>query len=132
MARDRPPRVLVVDDDPAIRDLLREALEDEGYAVWTTDGPPATADVGALRPDLILLNHRLKSDETGRDAARRLRTDPATAPIPLLLLTAAVAELRPRAPELVALGIDLLFKPFDLDELLAAVARAADRAPAAP
>jgi CheY-like chemotaxis protein len=132
MARDRPPRVLVVDDDPAIRDLLREALEDEGYAVWTTDGPPATADVAALRPDLILLDHRLKTDETGRDAAQRLRTDPATAPIPLLLLTAAAAELRPRAPELAALGIGLLFKPFDLDELLAAVARAADRAPAAP
>ncbi|MDP9364121.1 MAG: response regulator [Chloroflexota bacterium] len=132
MARDRPPRVLVVDDDQAIRDLLREALEDEGYAVWTTAGPPATADVAALRPDLVLLNHRLRTEETGWDAARRLRAEPATAPIPLLLLTAAVADLRPLAPELAARGIGLLLKPFDLDELLAAVARAAAPAAGAP
>ena len=132
MARDRPPHVLVVDDEPAILDVLREALEEDGYAVTTATEPPATAEVARLRPDLVVLDHRLKAAESGWDVARRLEADPVTAPIPILLLTAAVVEVQHLTEELAARGIELVLKPFDLDDLLAAVSRALPTPPVPP
>ena len=132
MARDRPPHVLVVDDEPAILDVLREALEEDGYAVTTATEPPTTDEVARLRPDLVVLDHRLKAAESGWDVARRLEADPVTAPIPILLLTAAVVEAQHLTEELAARGIGLVLKPFDLDDLLPAVSRALPTPPVPP
>ena len=124
-AADHPPRhVLVVDDEAAILALLREALEDEGYAVTTALGPPATDEVARLRPNVIVLDHRLKAAESGWDVADRLAAHPATAAIPIVVCTAAVAEVGLRRHDLAARGIPVVLKPFDLDDLLAAVSRA--------
>ena len=86
--QDRLPRVLVVEDDPASRELVTALLEQAGCQVMTA----ATADIGlalaaAERPDLILMDVQLP-DLTGYEATRTLKADPATRPIPVVALTA--------------------------------------------
>ncbi len=127
-----PASILVVDDDPAVLALLREVLVEEGYAVATALAPPATAEVAHLRPDLVVLDHRLKAAETGWDVAQRLGADPATAAIPVLLCTAAVRDVRCLVDELTTHDVEVILKPFDLDDLVAAVRRALARSPLPP
>jgi CheY-like chemotaxis protein len=132
MTRTEPIGILVVDDDPAVLDLLREMLEEEGYAVTAASAPPPTAEVARLHPDLIVLDHRLRAAESGWDVIRRLGTDPATAAVPILLCTAATGDVRCLADQLTTRGVEVVLKPFDLDDLLAAVRRALARAPGPP
>ncbi len=86
--QDRLPRVLVVEDDPASRELVAALLEQAGCQVLTA----AAAEIGlalatAERPDLILMDVQLPG-LTGYAATRTLKADPATAAIPVVALTA--------------------------------------------
>ena len=109
-------RVLVVDDDRAIRDSLARALSLEGYEVSTaTDGVEAI--VSARRPDLdvVVLDVMMPAVD-GLGVCRVLRADGIRTPI--LMLTARV-EVGARVAGLDAGADDYLAKPFELDELLA-------------
>ncbi len=82
------PRVLVVEDNPVNLELVVALLEEQGCRVLTAQ----TADAGLRlvaveRPDLILMDVQLP-DMTGYDATRSLKTDPATAAIPVVAITA--------------------------------------------
>src|SRR5687768_2453278 len=117
------PGVLVVEDDPAIREMVVEALAGEGYrAVPAPDAATALAILDGAGPALgaVLLDLRLP-DMDGRALAARLRAGPPGAP-PLIVFTAAPpAEA---AADAVALGAaGFVTKPFDLDVLLDVVAR---------
>lgn len=82
-------RILVVDDDAAILQLLRELLEDEGFVVLpAADGEPALALALETPPDLVLTDLMLPHLD-GRALFARLREHPTTAHIPVLLMTAA-------------------------------------------
>jgi RNA polymerase sigma-70 factor (ECF subfamily) len=123
--------VLVVEDDPAIREMVVEVLAGEGYrAVPAPDGATALAILDGAGPALgaVLLDLRLP-DMDGRTLAARLRARPPGAP-PLIVFTAAPpAEA---AADAVALGAaGFVTKPFDLDVLLDVVARCLAPPPAA-
>ena len=80
-------RVLVVDDEPAIRALVVASLADASYQVATAaNGPSALASLEADLPDLILLDLALPG-MSGKDILGSLRSNPRTAAIPVLLLT---------------------------------------------
>ena len=109
-------RILVVDDDPAVRDSLRRSLAFNGYEVEVAgDGQRALTAIALRRPDLVVLDVMMPGLD-GLETCRRLRA--AGEDIPVLMLTAreAVAD---RVSGLDAGADDYLVKPFALDELLA-------------
>jgi len=112
---DRPPRVLVVEDDEEIAQVLQRSLRMEGYEVRTSaDGEAALADADAFSPDLVVLDLGLPKLD-GIDVARHLRAD---GDVPILMLTARDA-LEARVEGLDAGADDYLVKPFERQELLA-------------
>jgi two-component system cell cycle response regulator DivK len=121
-----PVRVLVVEDHPLNRELAEAILERAGYDVTVAeDGETALDRVAARQPDVILLDVELPGI-SGLEVARRLKGDPATAPIPLVALTAYAMvgdEERVRA----AGCDDYVTKPIERPKLLGAVARALGR-----
>ena len=109
-------RILVVDDDRAVRDSLRRSLEFNGYTVdVAADGAEALARVPLIHPDAIVMDVMMPRLD-GLEATRALRS--AGNEVPILVLTArdAVSE---RVDGLDAGGDDYLTKPFALEELLA-------------
>ena len=110
-------KVLVIDDEPAIRRLLRISLEAEGYSIIEApNGKVGLAVVASQRPDLIILDLGLP-DLSGLDVTKRLREWAAT---PVIVLT-----VRDDESEKVALldagADDYLTKPFSVPELLARI-----------
>ena len=115
-ASDRPVRVLVVEDDQEIAQVLQRALRLEGYDVkLTDDGAQALDDTQTFLPDLIVLDLGLPGLD-GIEVARQLRRDEDDTPI--LMLTARDA-LDSRVEGLDVGADDYLVKPFERQELLA-------------
>ena len=111
-------RILVVDDDRAVRDSLRRSLEFNGYTVELAgDGAEALAVVPRSDPDLIIMDVMMPRLD-GLEATRALRS--AGNDVPILVLTARDA-VNDRVDGLDAGADDYLTKPFALDELLARV-----------
>jgi two-component system, OmpR family, response regulator len=111
-------RVLVVDDEPNIVDVVSMALRFHGYAVETAGtGADALSAVTAFRPDLIVLDVMLP-DMEGFEVARRLGAERADTPI--VFLTARDAP-EDKLRGLTTGGDDYVTKPFSLEELLARV-----------
>jgi two-component system response regulator MprA len=110
------PRVLVVDDDRAVRESLRRSLEFNGYDVHLAgDGAEALAGIGAVAPDVVVMDVMMPKLD-GLETTRALRT--AGNDVPILVLTARDA-VGDRVEGLDAGADDYLTKPFALDELLA-------------
>lgn len=113
--------ILVVEDETDLADMIALNLQREGYTcVCATDGDAGLAEIKRRRPDLILLD-RMLPRRSGDDLAAQLKRDPATAGIPILMLTAKGEE----TDELVgfALGADdYVIKPFSMKVLLARIA----------
>ncbi|HJL17816.1 MAG TPA: response regulator transcription factor [Sandaracinaceae bacterium LLY-WYZ-13_1] len=110
-------RILIVDDEPDIVELLEYNLRQAGYAVVTArDGASALAEVRRQRPDLILLDLMLP-DISGTEVCRRLRKDGGTEGIPIMMITARGEEIdRVVGFELGA--DDYVTKPFSPRELV--------------
>jgi DNA-binding response OmpR family regulator len=113
-------RILIVDDEPDIRGLLRLTLERESYQVdEATNGEDALAAVEAAIPDLIILDLMMPVLD-GHQTCFRLKSNPAWAQIPVIMLTAKGDE----ADEVIGLGIgadDYMTKPFSPRVLTARV-----------
>jgi len=119
-----PKRVLLVDDEPDIREVARISLEMVGgWTVLTeTSGAAALVRAAAERPDAILLDVMMP-DLDGPTTLERLRTDPATADIPVIFLTAKLQASDQRHFE--SLGVaGVIPKPFDPMALARQVAEA--------
>jgi CheY-like chemotaxis protein len=116
----RGRRILVVDDDPDIRALATRALSQDGHIVTeATNGVQALASVDAQAPDLIVLDLMMPI-QGGLEVLKTLRAKPATASLPVVLLTAMDDEASTRAGfELGA--TDYLTKPFSIPQLAARV-----------
>jgi two-component system response regulator MprA len=109
-------RILVVDDDPAVRDSLARTLRFEGYQVDTaTDGQQAIDAVRADEPDAVVLDVSIPGLD-GLAACRRLRADAVLVPILMLTARDSVGD---RVAGLDAGADDYLVKPFALQELQA-------------
>ncbi len=120
------PKILVVDDDPHIRSVLRFALERDGFTVAeAADGAAALAAVARERPDLVLLDV-VMPEMDGTEVCRRLRRDSA---VPVIFLSSRDEELD-RILGLELGGDDYVTKPFSPREVVARV-RAVLRRPRA-
>jgi adenylate cyclase len=116
----RGSRVLVVDDTPHNVKLLADLLEVKGYAVATAaNGEEALARVAAAQPDLVLLDVMMPG-LSGYDVCRRLRADPATALLPVVLVTSLDPQGE-RVKGIDAGADDFLSKPINQPELFARV-----------
>lgn len=110
--------ILLVDDEPAVRQSLVRALSMESYSIRTAaDGAEALAAIGAAQPDLLILDVLMPGVD-GLEVARRLRAGGNR--LPILMLTAREA-VEDRVAGLDAGADDYLVKPFALAELLARV-----------
>jgi two-component system response regulator MprA len=113
-----PPHILVVDDEPAVREALETSLRFEGYRVTLAgEGVAALSAIAGDAPDLVLLDVLMPRMD-GLTACRRLRARGDTLPVLMLTARDAVGD---RVTGLDAGADDYLVKPFDLDELLARV-----------
>ncbi len=115
---DQPHRILVVDDEPNIVDVLAMALRYQGFEVGTAGtGETALAEAAAFRPQLMILDVMLP-DMEGFEVARRLRGRGAG--IPIIFLTARDAT-EDKVRGLTLGGDDYVTKPFSLEELVARI-----------
>jgi DNA-binding NarL/FixJ family response regulator len=115
----RPPVILVVDDTPQNIRLLDAILGPRGYAVLqATSGPEALAAVAAQPPDLVLLDIVMPGMD-GYEVCRQLRDSPATALLPVVMITASGEQEKLKATESGA--DDFITKPFNQAELLARI-----------
>ncbi|NUR90722.1 MAG: response regulator transcription factor [Nonomuraea sp.] len=113
-----PARLLVVDDEPALREALQSSLEFEGYKVVTAnDGQAALEELAREPYDAVLLDVMMPRLD-GLTACRRLRQSGNHVPVLMLTARDAVGD---RVSGLDAGADDYLVKPFELDELLARV-----------
>ena len=111
-----PVRVLVVDDEAPLADLLSRALRYEGWKTTTAgDGATALPAARDIRPDAVILDVMLP-DLTGLEVMRRLRAEQHD--VPVLFLTAKDA-VEDRIAGLTAGGDDYVTKPFSLEEVVA-------------
>ncbi len=113
-------KILVIEDEAAIREMLGYALMKEGYEFSeAADVEQARPIMAGDRPDLILLDWMLPG-MSGADYARRIRSDPETSDIPIIMLTARSEE----SDKIRGLDIgadDYITKPFSMRELLARI-----------
>ncbi|PZQ48999.1 MAG: phosphate regulon transcriptional regulatory protein PhoB [Rhodovulum sulfidophilum] len=111
-------KVLIVEDEEAISDLLTYNLEKEGFSVAVTgDGDDAMLTVKESRPDLILLDWMLPN-VSGIELCRQLRGQMETREIPVIMLTAR-GEEEDRVRGLMTGADDYVTKPFSMSELVA-------------
>jgi two-component system OmpR family response regulator len=112
----QPVRVLVVDDESALTELLSMALRYEGWEVQSAgDGTTAVRAARVFRPDAVILDMMLP-DMDGLEVMRKLRSE--TPDVPVLFLTARDA-VEDRIAGLTAGGDDYVTKPFSLEEVVA-------------
>ncbi|WP_031107387.1 response regulator transcription factor [Streptomyces sp. NRRL S-146] len=113
-----PQRILIVDDEPAVREALQRSLAFEGYGTEVAvDGADALDKAAAYRPDLVVLDIQMPRMD-GLTAARRIRATGDTTPILMLTARDTVGD---RVTGLDAGADDYLVKPFELDELFARI-----------
>lgn len=119
--------ILVVNDTQEILDLFREILEDEGYRVSLYSYAVEDLDeIQRINPDLILLDLIIGGESAGWELLQKLRMNRETMSIPIIVCTAALDVVRDLQGHLREKGVGVILKPFDIDDLLRAVARSWD------
>ncbi len=118
-----PKRILVVNDTQEILELFFEILHVEGgYEVELySHAPQMMNTVQEIKPDLIISDHVFGEEKIGWQFIQRLKMNRETADIPIIVCSGAVKELKEMEGYLVSKNIGLLYKPFDVDELLSLV-----------
>ncbi|MBX9958865.1 MAG: phosphate regulon transcriptional regulator PhoB [Burkholderiaceae bacterium] len=116
----KQPAVLVVEDEPAIAELIAVNLRHNGFRpTLAMDGDSAQREIDAMLPDLVLLDWMLPG-ASGLTLARRWRSDPRTKAVPIIMLTARGDEAD-RVAGLDAGADDYMAKPFSTKEMLARI-----------
>lgn len=117
---DKPVNVLVVDDESSIREMIRFGLGKSGMAVeCAASGQEALVKINEKPPDIMLLDWMMPN-MSGPELTRRLRKNPVTASIPIIMLTARVSE-DDKVTGLNAGADDYIVKPFSPRELIARI-----------
>lgn len=112
-------RILVVNDTQEILELFRMLLEAEGYEVVLAGFPiQQISDIEDINPNLIILDLVFGDQKTGWQMLQMLKMKRSTASIPVLVCTAALSAVREQEGYLVSQGVHVVFKPFDIDQLL--------------
>jgi len=111
-------KILVIEDDKDIRDIIVYILEEENFEVVSSGDSKILKSINDNKPDLILMDNWLtewKSDANGQQLSKMLKTNPATADIPIVIIS-AVSNIKEIAEA--GLADAYLKKPFDTTELL--------------
>jgi CheY-like chemotaxis protein len=125
------PRILAINNDPAVLALFRDLLEEAGYQASTqTYVDRDVSQIKALKPDLIILDYMWANEDASWSLLQMLRMDPATTAVPIVLCTGAVHEVKALEEHLVTMGVTVVLKPFNIDQLVDAIRErlGADRA----
>ncbi|MBI2104849.1 MAG: response regulator [Candidatus Omnitrophica bacterium] len=113
-------QILVADDDPDLRDILRSVLEPAGFSVTEAEDGAAALDAIRRRPpDLLILDYMMPQ-VTGPEVCRQLKQDTLLRHVPIIMLTGK-SELQDKVDGIDAGADDYLIKPFEPAELLARV-----------
>jgi DNA-binding response OmpR family regulator len=122
-------RILAIDDEPDTLLVIKNALSGEGYEVETAEGGEAGLEAAfANPPDLITLDVMMPG-MNGADVSRKLKSNPATARIPIIMLT-ALHEKKYIKAALLQLGVDYyIVKPFEISDFLMKVKEALEGDP---
>src|ERR1700744_459177 len=111
-------KILVIEDDKDIRDSIAFILEEQGYNVTTSENSKILKSLDTIKPDMILLDNWLtewKSDASGQQLSKELKTNPETSHIPVIIIS-AVSDVERIAKE--GMANDSLQKPFGMDDLI--------------
>ena len=120
-------RILVVNDTQEILELFRMLLEEEGYEVILSGFPvQQISDVERINPDLIILDFVFGDQKIGWQMLQMLKMHRSTESIPVIVCTAALDMVREQEGYLVSQGVHVVFKPFDIDHLMANVKQLLD------
>ena len=115
-----PPRVLIVEDEASIAELIAVNLRHNGLTpIWAEDGESAQREIDTILPDIILLDWMLPG-QSGVTLAKRWRADPRVKSVPILMLTARSDE-SDKVSGLDAGADDYITKPFSTQEVLARI-----------
>ena len=118
MARNGSKRLLLVEDDRALAELVKFHFQREGFTVTSTAvGDEALILIAEVRPDLVILDWMIEGT-SGIEVCRRLRRNPGTASLPIIMLTAR-GEEEDRVRGLDTGADDFITKPFSPKELIA-------------
>lgn len=126
----RAPGVLIVEDDELVRELLAKLLQEEGYTVFTApDGQPALEWLRTHPSGLVVLLDLMMPGMDGYALLHAIAAEsPLTTQHAYILMSAMAKTLPLKVVQLLKhLNVDSLSKPFDLEEVLAAVKKAASR-----
>jgi DNA-binding response OmpR family regulator len=117
-----PPCIAVINDDQAIVDMLTDFLQDAGYE--TIDCLAGDGSYDLIRrehPALVIIDLQMEHPEAGLHVLQKLRADPVTADIPVIISSADGRFLRKKAAAIHELNGEMLEKPYDLEPLLAQI-----------
>src|SRR5579883_1368745 len=115
-------RILVVNDTQEILELFRLLLEDEGYEVMLSSFPiQKVTEIEQMHPDLIILDFVFGDQKSGWQMLQMLKMWNSTASIPIIVCTAATQLVREQEGYLVSKGVHVVYKPFDIDQLISNV-----------
>jgi CheY-like chemotaxis protein len=120
---DRKKRILCIEDDPEMIDLIRLILERRGFEVLGAEGGKAGLEaVRKTLPDLVLLD-LMMPDMDGWDVHQKMKADEATRHIPIIVVTASAQNIDREFGLHIAKVDDYIVKPFSPQDLLASVDR---------
>lgn len=120
-----PKHILALNESEDVLQLFTDLLEEEGYRVTTQ--PYASKEFPEIirqAPDLIILDYMWETDDSGWALLQMLKMDPRTEAIPIVLCTGAVRQVESLRSHLDRMGIRVVIKPFNIEELLREVAAA--------
>jgi diguanylate cyclase (GGDEF)-like protein len=113
-------KILVVDDDPDIRDILKLTLSEENYEVIEArDGEEAIKTIQTKSPDLVLLDYRIPKVD-GREVCRRIKSDILLSHLPIIMVTGS-GDVMDKVGGIDSGADDYIVKPFEPKELLARI-----------
>lgn len=118
-------RILVINDTQELLEMFRLLLEQEDHEVVLSGLPILkVSEVEQIRPDLIILDIIFGDQKTGWQMLQMLKMKRSTASIPIIVCTAALREVQEQEGYLISQGIRVLYKPFDIDNLLTLIDQA--------
>ncbi|HEV2529166.1 MAG TPA: response regulator [Thermomicrobiales bacterium] len=116
--------IVAINNSAEVLALFQDLLSDEGYRVttrvWVDRNVPEIAE---LKPDLIILDYQWATEDEGWSLLQMLRMAPATTQIPIILCTGAVTHVEDTRGHLHEMQVEVLYKPFNLDQLLGLIHR---------
>ena len=115
-------QIFVADHDRSIAEMIQDLLQEAGYSASLLQLPKnAYEEITRTLPDLVILDITLYRRGDGWLTLHKLKQNPLTASMPVVICSADIRGLRAREEDLRVMGYPIIEKPFDIDELIAAV-----------